>query len=481
MKSSFYCVLCQLGWLFLLSDIPFLYDYGFICTLVIIIIVAIIISILFKKQLEYQEKCEVVFLMEMAYNNDYKKYKSQALLIMIFYTALFVYILSIFVALFVSSSIVHIIDYILLSVFVVLTGISSFLHIKDFLQVRKAGCVILDERLQNLYKLYKNDRDTCSYEEMLLPQPKHYKAINTANSIFAILSIIIGLLTIAVIYTYRGELHSKPVIVEISLIPYGVFSTYCGIKDLIHALNSQKLILLLFSCVIVLLLYIPCTNYLNKTILMACVRDYSILSYDEKSNLVQDTIIVDEISHFEPSWLRKHILIILSGQKILLKNIIRVNAEFQVIYKDRAGEEQVITIAPSELKEIYNQNKTDLDIALESLKLDLGEKSTKVYDDGEHIIIEIWASQDVAYPIQSEQMRISTWLAKYAKECAEDYNIATLNRGLKMRLIFNNDQFIETVVSLENINKLEEKADTIESEKTFNGLIDMFSSKTAEN
>ena len=427
--------------------------------------------------------CEVAFIMEMAYNNDYKKYKQQALLQMIVYTVIFVYTSFYFIALFTSFSNVPLIDYILWGAFMILAGISSLWYIRLYLQVRKAGCVILDKGLQEIYQSYKDERGTCTYEEMLLPRPKHYKAINTANTIFAILSIVIGLLIITILYTYRGELNSNAELVEISLIIYGALAFYCGIKDLQNTSNSQKYLLLLLSCILVVLLYIPFTSYLNKTFLTAYIGDDSNLSYDAKSNLVQEIIRVDEIASFEPTYCKKRTILRLSsgGQKKLIESMIRVNAEYQTVYRDSAGKKQVITIALSELKEIYHQTKSYLDIFLGIIKLDLGENSTKVYDDGEYIIVELWEGENVPYPMQSEQTRISAWLANFAKECAEDYNIASFNRGLKMRLIFNNHRFIENTLSLEELKKEEEQIDLKKSEKDPTSLFNIFSNSSSND
>lgn len=480
MKTSFYFVLWQLAWLpAILLNIPFLNEYGFFFACIIVFFADRIIRKLLKNQIEYQQMCEVAFIMEMAYNNDYKKYKQQALLQMIVYTVIFVYISFNFIALFTSFSNVPLIDYILWGAFMILAGISSLWYIRLYLQVRKAGCVILDKGLQEIYQSYKDERGTCTYEEMLLPRPKHYKAINTANTIFAILSIVIGLLIITILYTYRGELNSNAELVEISLIIYGALAFYCGIKDLLNTSNSQKYLLLLLSCILVVLLYIPFTSYLNKTFLTAYIGDVSNLSYDAKSNLVQEIIRVDEIASFEPTYRRKRFILALSseGQKKLLENIIRVNAEYQVVYKDSTGKKQVITIAPSELKKIYHQTKSNLDIFLEILKLDFN--GAKVYEDGEYIIIEYLENKNIPYSTQPEQVK--AFVKNYTRKCAEDYGIAVFNRGIRMRFIFNNNQFIEYSLSLEEIKKAKENMDLKESKETFDGFVNIFSGKSTEN
>lgn len=461
MKPSFYIVLWLLAYLpAILLDIPFLNEYGFFFSFIIVCFADCIIRKLLKNQIEYQQMCEVAFVMEMAYNNDYKKYKRQALLQAIVYTAMLVWILLCFITLFTAFSNVSIIDYILYGAFMILAGIGSSTYIRFYLQVRKAGCIILDKELQEIYPDYKDARDTCTYEDMLLPRPQYYKVINTANTIFSILGIVIGLLTITILYAYRGESYSNAELGEIILAISGALTTYRGIKDLLNTLNSQKYLLLLFSCIFVALLYMPFTNYLNKTFLMACIDQFSGVSYDAKSNLVHESIDVEyDLAHFEPTDLKKRNILYLSseGSKKLLENIIRADAEYQVVYRDNKGKELVITIATSELKEIYHQTKSNLDIYLEIMKLDFGEETTKVYEDGEYIVVELLKSQDVSLT-QSLQTEISTLLANFTKSCAEDYDIACFNRGLKVRCIYNNNQFVEHSLSLEEIiGKKEDK------------------------
>lgn len=196
MKISFYYVIFQLSYLLLtLSNIPFLNGYEFFFAFIIVFLTSLIIHKLLKNIEEYQNLCDVTPIMEMAYNNDYKKYKRQAQLNMILYTAIFVCVLLEFIALFTSISNVPLIDYIILGAFLILAGIYSSLYIWSYLEIRKAKHIILDEELQEKYSIYKKERDTCTYEEMLLPRPRFYLAINTANTIFAIINIVIGLLT----------------------------------------------------------------------------------------------------------------------------------------------------------------------------------------------------------------------------------------------------------------------------------------------
>lgn len=396
---------------------------------------------------------------------------------MILYTAIFVCVLLEFIALFTSISNVPLIDYIILGAFLILAGIYSSLYIWSYLEIRKAKHIILDEELQEKYSIYKKERDTCTYEEMLLPRPRFYLAINTANTIFAIINIVIGLLTYIILYTCKEEFNNigNELIVLSSLSLYGILAIYFGITDLFNTSNSQKYILLLLSCVIAALLYIPITNYINKVSFEARIANDPNLSYDANDNIVQATIISDEIRNIETTYFKQRSMIILSSDdaKELLKKTISIGAEFQFILKDKLGNKKVVTISPSELKEIYHQTKSNLDILLEILKLDFN--GAKVYDDGEYIIIEVM--NNAPYPTQPEE--IKTLIKDFIRERAEEYNIKAFNKGLKIRLIYNNQQFIEYTLSLDELKKTEDKTLLDKSGKSFNSLFNIYSDKAS--
>ena len=479
MKASFYFVLWQLAWLLVgLLNIPFLNEYGFFFACIIVFFADRIINRFLKNQIEYQQICAVISIMEMAYNNDYKKFKRQALLQMVVYTALFIYMLSYFVALFTSFSNVPLIDYILWGTFTILAGISSLQYIRLYLQARKTGYVMLDKELQEIYQSYKNERDSHTYEEMLLPRPKHYKATNTANTLFAILSIVTGLLAIAILYAYRGESNFDTELVEFSMIIYGALASYWGIKDLLSTSNSQKYLLLLLSCAIAVLSYKPITHYMNKKFLAAYIADVPNLIYNTKDNLIQETITLDELDGFETTYVKQRSMLFLSfnDKKELLKKIIRTDAEYQFVFRDKSSNKQIIIISPSELKEIYHQTKSNLNILLEVLKLDF--EGAKVYDDGEYIVVEIWRNENVPYSMQSEHTKVSEFLANVTKESAQNYGVADFDRGLKIRCIFNDGRFIEHTLSLEELKKEEEQTDVEESEKDSTSLFNIFSNSS---
>lgn len=468
MKASFYFVLCILSCLLLdLLNIPFLHNeyIGFFAC-IIVFFAHLIIRKLLKNSIEYQKMCEAAFILEMAYNNDYKKYKQQAQIKMTIHTVGFVCMLLLFIALFTSSSNTSLIDYILFGAFAILTGINSALHIWSYLKIRKEKHIILNEELQEKYLIYKNKRDTCTYEEMLLPRPRFYLAINAANTIFAIMTIVIGLLMCVILYTNKEEFD----LISIGgLSLCGILALYYGVTDLLCTSNSQKYILLLLSCIIAALLYMPITNYRNKASLEAYIANDPDLSYNAKNNIVQETIILDEISETKVTYWKQRLMIILSRnyEKEMLKKVIKIGAEFQYIFKDKSGNKKVVTISPSELKKIYNQTRSNLDILLESIKLDFDD--AKVYDDGECITIEL--IEDIPYPIQPEETK--KLIKDFTRECAEIYDVKESNRGIKIRCIYKNQQFIEYTLSLDELRKIEDKTALDKSGKYSNSLFNL--------
>lgn len=480
MKPSFYFVLWQLAWLPAnLLDIPFLNEYGFIVACAIVFLTDYVVKKVLKTQIEDQQISDAIVLMELAYNNDYKKYKRQTLFSMIVTMAMFIYMLLFFIALFTIDTDVPIFDYIIWGAFTIGMGIYAYGNIKYYIRVVKDGHIVLDENLQDIFQDYKEERGTCTYEDILSGRPKSYHVMNTANIIFAIVSILIGLLVNIILYTYRGETNGE--LVSLSLIIYGVLAFYFGIKDLLSTNTSisAKCSILILSCVLVTLIYSPLTNILNKDILNAYIANDPSLKYDVNSNLVQGKLDLDgNLTDYELPFLKKRlILTTLSGEedKKMLKKIIRVNAEFHVILKDISGETQIVKITPNELTEIYNQDKSDLDILLELLRLDYGnlEKncSVKVYADGEYITIEL-QYDNISYPIQSKLTESSTALAEDVKGAAEYYDVASFNRGLKIRIFFENHQFIEQSLSLKELRNIEKNANN-KSDETSNELINI--------
>lgn len=226
MKASFYIVLWTLAYLpIIVLDIPFLNKYGLFFACVISLSVTFFINKLLKTQVEYQNKREELLLFEMAYNNDFEKYKRHALLEMAENIVYFVFMLSLFISLFISFSGVPLIDYFIIGTFMILSATSSSWHIVKYLQVKRAGRVMLDTELKERYLSYKKEREEHTHEEILEQSPKHYKTVNVAYTLFAIFCLVIGLLLIA----YSIEYYANAILL-INLFG-GVFASYFGIKD----------------------------------------------------------------------------------------------------------------------------------------------------------------------------------------------------------------------------------------------------------
>lgn len=451
MKTSFYFVLWQLAWLpATLLDIPFLNEYGFFFAFIIVIVVNYIIRKLLKNQIEYHKARKIAGMMEIAYSNNYKQYKEQALYRMLAYMAPFVCLLVLFIALFTEGFDVPPIDYVMWGAFVILTALVSSWFIIPYIQIVKAKKIILEGRLQDLFQDYKAKRNTSASEEMIPPKPKYYQAMNATNRLFAILCVIEGFGGLIGIYVYWDYWQIEVVGISCALLVF-----FFGIKDLLSTLDYQdyqdaSIAILAFSSI--LILHVMSPTYYKDCLADTIANDWT---YDEKNNIVQKIKKTDDLTTINPTFIKKWNLILLSSEskKKLLGYMVRVGAEYQTVYRDSLGEKRVINIAPSELKEIYHQTKSELNILLELLKLDLGENSSKVYEDGKYILIELLWTDIPYYPTQPEQARDSTWLVNFTKELTEVYGIEQYDRGLKMRIIYKNNQFIEQSLSLEDIKK----------------------------
>lgn len=151
MKTSFFIVLLPLGILpAILSDRPYLY-----CCLSLLIL--FFLYFFLKEDEDYQLKYEEMAIMEMVYNNDYKKYKRQALFDMIEYTAAFVFLLLLFIiSLFSDNPLTW--PIILSGIYTITIGSYSLEYIRSYVRVRKAGRITLDNKLQERYLSYKDEK-----------------------------------------------------------------------------------------------------------------------------------------------------------------------------------------------------------------------------------------------------------------------------------------------------------------------------------
>lgn len=183
--------------------------YAFICLYIILMVLSAVIGYslpIFK----YYDRCKTVELMEMVYNN-YKNYKQKTFLTMIYMIALFaLFALCLFIVILDDSSTSETIFFIIMTIG---SGLGALYRIISYMRVARSKQIILDETLQKIYPLYKAERDTRSYEEIyeeiLLPRPKYYQAVNIVNKIAAITILIMGLFILAFLYSYRNDIFSK--------------------------------------------------------------------------------------------------------------------------------------------------------------------------------------------------------------------------------------------------------------------------------
>lgn len=449
--------------------------YAFICLYIILMVLSAVIGYslpIFK----YYDRCKTVELMEMVYNN-YKNYKQKTFLTMIYMIALFaLFALCLFIVILDDSSTSETIFFIIMTIG---SGLGALYRIISYMRVARSKQIILDETLQKIYPLYKAERDTRSYEEIyeeiLLPRPKYYQAVNIVNKIAAITILIMGLFILAFLYSYRNDIFTNTIDTIITVgfaCTFSIASIYYGTKDILKTSTTQeqKITFLLLSCLLAALLYTPTSHQLNKLFLKGYVHNIKSYNYNSKTNVFQDTIKVQNIADQTYIYRKQSLpLSYLTFQKALLKKLIRAGAEYQIVYIDTINNKQIVAFSLNELKDICNQKRSDLEIRIELLKLIVDEPT--VYDDGKYIVIEMNRGKNVPppYTTPSEQNDFLTWLTNYTKEFAFFYKIAYFNRGLRIRYIFNNNQFVESAVSLNELRNKEKqkKTNTPQKSKSF--------------
>lgn len=396
-------------------------------------------------------KMEKIKLMEIVYNNDYEKYKQNALHTMIYKIALFIICLFLFILSCTNASFPTI-SIILFALMTILGSTYVLLSIKSYVKIRKSQQIIIDKELQESYQQYKVKRETYTYKRILLslPRPQYYLS-KISLILYAITYFITGCLILAFCYT-----HIKDITLNIVNIIIGIIICLTGIlciststdKILTYSTsNKEKFTILLLSSLLTTFLYTPLTNQLDKLYLKINYEDdYSSCIYNSKTNILQLTLKKVENTQSDKHDKKSIPLLLLSQGpegKILFKNIIRAGADFQFIVTDIKNNKKIVYFSQNELKKIYNQKKSDLDMCIDLLKLDY--ETAKVYDDSKYIVIEN-REQNILPPLYrtpTERNKYLTELVNRSKRLAVFYKIARFNRGLKIRYIFNNDQFIE--------------------------------------
>lgn len=454
--------------------------YAFICLYIILMVLPAVIGNslpIFK----YYDRCETVELMEMVYNNDYKNYKQKTFPALISWIVFFA--LYLFIVILDDSSNSSTSETIFFIIMTIGSGLGALCCIIFYMRVARSKQIIpeiiLNEKRQKIYPLYKAERDTRSYEEIyekiLLPRPKYYQAVNIVNKIAAITILIMGLFILAFLYSYRNDIFTNTIDTIITVgfaCTFSIASIYYGTKDILKTSTTQeqKITFLLLSCLLAALLYTPTSHQLNKLFLKGYVHNIKSYNYNSKTNVFQDTIKVQNISDQTYIYRKQSLpLSYLTFQKALLKKLIRAGAEYQIVYIDTINNKQIVAFSLNELKDICNQKRSDLEIRIELLKLIVDEPT--VYDDGKYIVIEMNRGKNVPppYTTPSEQNDFLTWLTNYTKEFAFFYKIAYFNRGLRIRYIFNNNQFVESAVSLNELRNKEKqkKTNTPQKSKSF--------------
>ena len=416
---------------------------------------------------EYNNLCECTAILELAYNNDYKRYKRQVFNDMIL--AAIVYFCFLLIVFFLLFAFIY---------GIILLGFSIFITLKllrPYLKIRKAGYIELEGRLKDMYPPYKAERDTCTYEEMCasISLPRFYNVINTVNTISAILYIICGMLIFMVGITVINVIGFGN---NIQLVLSGgflvVFAIYAipiillGVKSILinRILSSSRFILLTISFVLSVVLSVPLCKpfgiYSAKYLLEDAISS-SNFYYDADTNLLQEKLELENLTDFDYDYSKKwEVLDLYSVANdnndedfFRMRFLVKVGAEYQIVHNDTLGNERIVVITPDELKEIYNRPKSDLEILVERIKLYYGDR-TKVYDDGKYLLIEQSYDKDVPFPTQTEQVSILEDYAKFIKVFMSNDNISTFNRGVKIRCYYDCGKSFGKALTFEELENM---------------------------
>ena len=249
MKTSFYFVLWILIYPILgLFDNNFINNNAFIVGLAVVWGLSWLLNHIMPETLSYERASQIAPILEDVYTGDvtsFKKRLSREANIEVI-TSIYFIVTTVVIALAVIKARVN--DWIALAIFGFFTigAISrstGLIKAKSQLNDNPTGeqCMeIADETYKLDYASYYEARCNVSYEEMLPPKPKHFKAfkifsiaISTIASLLGLLYIVLGI----IIMLSQSSLEAGAVAGMYFL--YGSLAAYFGVKDFIFCIHSR--------------------------------------------------------------------------------------------------------------------------------------------------------------------------------------------------------------------------------------------------
>lgn len=249
MRTSFYFVLWILIYPILgLLDSSMIDNNAFFVALIAVWGISWLLGRLMPETLAYERVSQVAPIFEDVYTGNvgsFKKRLSQNAIVETVTSAYFV-VSTVVIGYAVFSAGVN--DWIALGVFLLFTfssisGANKLLNanykLKD--NPNPEQCAEIAEETYKLdYSSYYEDRQNHSYEEMLPPRPKHFKAFQIFSIVMAIVATVLGIiylsLGIGVMLASQGA--AAKALAGMYFL-YGSLATYFGIKDIITIVQAM--------------------------------------------------------------------------------------------------------------------------------------------------------------------------------------------------------------------------------------------------
>ncbi len=249
MKTSFYFVL----WI-LIYPILGLFNNGFIDNNAFIVALAIVwglswlLNRMMPDTLTYERASQVAPILEDVYTGNVSSFKKRLVRDSNIetVTAMYFTVTTVVIALAIFKAGVN--DWIALVIFGFFTygAISRSISLIRAKAIFKSNptpeqCMeIADETYKLDYASYYDAHNGISYQDMLPPKPRYFKAFKVFSIVFAVIASLLGLL-----YIILGVLMLSQTTLEAGAVAgmyflYGSLATYFGVKDFVSCLHTKS-------------------------------------------------------------------------------------------------------------------------------------------------------------------------------------------------------------------------------------------------
>lgn len=250
MKTSFYFVLWILIYPLLgLFHNTFINNNAFVIALIFVWGLSWLLNRLMPDTLAYERVSQLLPILEDVYTGNVASFKKRLVrdANIETMTAIYFIVSTIAIALVVFKAGVN--DWIALIIFCLFTygAISqsiSFIRAKAALKSDPTPeqCMEIADKTYDLnYAPYYEDRNTVSYQDILSPKPRHFKAFNVFSIIIAVIAFLLGLNNIVVgIILMLSEVPIEVEALAVMYLMYGALAVFFGVKDFISCIHTKS-------------------------------------------------------------------------------------------------------------------------------------------------------------------------------------------------------------------------------------------------